>query len=117
MFVIERGAVRIESPGPRPRVIGELSRGEFFGEMSLLTGEPRAADVVATEETEVLVLDRAGIAPLIEQNPVLAEKITRVLVERQERLLEAQGSGGRDTQPGAEREELLGKIRRFFGLR
>lgn len=120
MYVVERGRVRIEAQlhGGRRKVIGVLERGEFFGEMSLLTGEPRAADVVAELETEVIALARDDLAPIIERNPQVAERLSRVLTERRQRLEEAYGTSlDRETNPAAEEDELLRRIRRFFGLK
>src|SRR3989440_8934734 len=55
MFVVHNGrvAVQVSDPGG-PRTVAELTEGNFFGEMALFTGEPRTANVVALEETEVL---------------------------------------------------------------
>jgi small-conductance mechanosensitive channel len=120
MYVIERGRVRIETrvPGVSPRLISVLKRDDFFGEISLLTGEPRTANVIAEAETEVIVLSRESLAPTIETHPAMAEKISRVLTERRQRLREAQGvPESPTTSPvNGDDDELLGKIRRFFRL-
>ncbi|MFN2415797.1 MAG: cyclic nucleotide-binding domain-containing protein, partial [Pyrinomonadaceae bacterium] len=55
MFVVHDGRVDVKiSDKGEPRTIGVLQEGDFFGEMALLTGEPRTASVVAGVETEVL---------------------------------------------------------------
>lgn len=117
MYLIERGAVRIEAAGPNgsTRTVAELRRGDFFGEMSLMTGEARAADVVASEETSVLVLDRQALAPILEVNPNLAGHISRVLADRRSLLLKLEGAM-EETQPEEREDELLARIRRFFSL-
>lgn len=118
MFIIEEGRVRVEADTRDGcRVLTELGRGDFFGEMSLLTGEQRTANVVAATETRVVVLDRETVSPLLAANPQLAELISRVLAERQHRLLELRGS----LKPSAveqerKEEELLNRIKRFFHL-
>lgn len=119
MFIVERGKVRIETDAQGaegPHLISTLERGDFFGEMSLLTGEARVANVVATEETEVLVLTRETFAPIIESNPTLADRISRVLSERRKRLSEAAGISAAPAAPATEQAELLKRIRRFFSL-
>jgi small-conductance mechanosensitive channel/CRP-like cAMP-binding protein len=119
MFIVERGQVRIEADlqgSDQPHIISTLDRGDFFGEMSLLTGEARVANVVATEETEVLVLTRETFAPIIESNPTLADRISRVLAERRKRLHEAAGTSASPVAPTTEQAELLKRIRRFFSL-
>lgn len=119
MYVVERGQVRIEAKiegSPEPHVISVLGRGEFFGEMSMLTGEARAASVIAVEETEVLVLERERFAPILESSPSLAERISQVLTDRRDRLREAHGTSLQPGRGSAEHDELLTRIRRFFSL-
>lgn len=119
MYVIERGSVRIETRvSDQPQVVSVLRQGEFFGEMSLLTGESRAADVVAAEETDVLVLDRDTLRPIIERNGGLAERISQVLAKRQQRLREVLGASlaPRPTPSRESQQELLQRIRRFFSI-
>ncbi len=119
MYIIERGRVRIETRvAEQPQVVSMLEPGEFFGEMSLLTGEQRTADVVAAEETDVIVVGRETLAPIIERNSGLAERISQVLAERQRRLREVLGASlAPNPAPSPEEhEELLKRIRRFFSL-
>ena len=55
MFVITRGSVDVQIlQGTEAKTINTLRESDYFGEMSLLTGEPRTATVAAVEETEVL---------------------------------------------------------------
>src|SRR5437588_132892 len=55
MFVVHKGHVSVQiSDNGKPRTVAMLNEGDFFGEMALFTGEPRTANVVASEETEVL---------------------------------------------------------------
>jgi CRP-like cAMP-binding protein len=55
MFVVHNGRVQVQvNENGRSRSIATLNEGDFFGEMALFTGEPRTANVVALEETEVL---------------------------------------------------------------
>lgn len=64
---------------------GELARlqpGEWFGEMSLLTGEPASATVRAESEVEVWALPRAAFAALTARSPLLLQRLCTVLVER-----------------------------------
>jgi CRP-like cAMP-binding protein len=118
MYVVESGRVRIEVRGgsaDAEQVLGSLGPGDFFGEMSLMTGRARTADVIADEETTVLGLDRAAVQPALDQHPELAEHMSRVLAERQVRL----DSVRTEAEPAAEEGEhdemeILRRIRRFF---
>src|SRR5688572_15517231 len=68
LFVIRSGAVRIErsQDGGPATTMTTLGAGDFFGEMSLLTGEPRTASIVAEQETEVVVVDKEAFARVLE---------------------------------------------------
>ena len=70
MFVIIRGSVKVQIPEKTyQKTINNLRENDFFGEMSLLTGEPRSANVIAEEESEVLRIDKNGLKPIFEGNP------------------------------------------------
>ena len=114
MFVVSRGSVdvRVDSNGT-PRTINRLGEGAFFGEMALFTGEPRTANVVATEETEVLEIGHEAMRGLFQTNPGLVDALGRAINERRAGLLASASApaGDEDTHAG-----LLSRIRRFFRL-
>ena len=62
LYVIKSGIVRLMKESETGQIIsvGELGAGEFFGEMSLLTGEPRLLSVLAQIDAEVVVVDKAA---------------------------------------------------------
>jgi NTE family protein len=64
------------------RMVREFSRGQIFGEMSLLTGEPRAASVVAIRESVLVRLDKAAFDDLSRHNPGVSAAVTRQLIRR-----------------------------------
>ncbi len=116
MFLIARGSVRVEIPdGAGRKPVGTLGPNEFFGEMSLLTGEPRSAHVVAVEETEVLRIDKNGLKPILEDNPSLVEAISEMIEERRASIQPTDDDLPDDAQPTKKR--ALVSIRRFFGLK
>src|SRR4029078_2347265 len=88
LFLIRRDSVRIMLPlsGRTPYHLATFSRGDFFGEMAFLDGNPRSADAVAVGETEVFVLSRARFDELAQQHRTLAinllESLARVLAAR-----------------------------------
>ncbi len=78
-FFIVDGAVRVEvSPDKHHRV----GPGEFFGEMSLLDGEPRSATVVADTAVRLLVVHRRDFWGLLKEVPALTERILVTLCRR-----------------------------------
>jgi branched-chain amino acid transport system substrate-binding protein len=86
LFVIAVGAVRVSHHQQDNKScidIATLLRGECFGEVALLTGEPRTADVVAIgEQTVVLRLSRERFNCLMKQHNALAIKIAGILAQR-----------------------------------
>jgi len=115
MFVVHNGRVAVQiSDRGGPRTVAELTEGNFFGEMALFTGEPRAASVVALEETEVLEIGHAAMKHIFQTNPSLAESISWTIAERQAALAKDSASAQPSIQETA---GLLSSIKRFFGLR
>jgi small-conductance mechanosensitive channel/CRP-like cAMP-binding protein len=115
MFVVHSGKVAVQvSDRAGPRKVAELTEGSFFGEMALFTGEPRTANVVAMEETEVLEIGHAAMKHLFDTNPSLAESISLTIAERQADL--ARGSERAAQTSLHETEGLLASIKRFFKL-
>ena len=103
MHVIQTGRVRVPIPDEdgSEKMVFHLGPGELVGEMALLTGEPRSADVIAESEVTTVVVDRATLEPLLEEYPKLAQFLTEILGSRLE------GSGGIE-QVGKYR--LVGKL-------
>ncbi|MCO5169482.1 MAG: protein kinase [Planctomycetes bacterium] len=90
MFIIRKGEVRvpvIDAQG-REKFVARLGAGEFFGEMALLTGEPRTADVFAETAVECLVIRRQPLQAFLGQHPRVASFLTEILGKR---LLEGAG--------------------------
>ena len=116
MFVIIRGAVNVQIiENGNPRIINKLGDNDFFGEMSLLTGQPRTATVVASEETEVLRITKSALKPIFESNPELVRSISEIIEERKELLKpKAEETNG---SPEDEEKGMLRAIKNFFGLR
>jgi CRP-like cAMP-binding protein len=116
MFVIISGSVKVQIPEKDyQKTINTLGENDFFGEMSLLTGEPRTANVIAVVESEVLRIDKAGLKPIFESNPALVEAVSELVEERREILKQTTPSEAETETNG--RKGMLGSIRKFFGLR
>jgi CRP-like cAMP-binding protein len=77
MYIIQSGSANVELMTPDGAQIHLATLGEqqFFGEMSLLDGAPRAASVIAAERTHALGFFRADLMGLIEHAPRLGFKI------------------------------------------
>ncbi len=92
-----------------------LGRGQYFGEMSLLTGEPRSATVVAVEDSVLFELDRAGVSELFVGRPGLATQLSTVLAERRLQL-EAVANANVPPSDHPEANRILARLRQIFGL-
>ena len=82
----------------------------------LLTGEPRAATVVAVEDAVLLELDRPAFARLFVSQPGLARQLSALLAQRRTQLRAVAEAGGSGTDPTPEAGRILGRLRQIFGL-
>jgi CPA1 family monovalent cation:H+ antiporter len=94
VFFIASGAVEVILPERRVR----LGDGEFFGEMALLAGRPRQADVVALTYCHLLVLRRADLERFMRANPQARETIHRV-AEARRAMNAADGASSSEAGP------------------
>lgn len=82
-FIIAEGAARVYSGVvPSGRAKARLRQGDFFGEMSLLDGEPRSATVVADGDLSVFRLRRSAFVKVVSNEPTIAIRIMAGLAGR-----------------------------------
>jgi CRP-like cAMP-binding protein len=85
-YVILSGRVSVKAQkGSRTLRMGNLGKGEFFGEMALLTRQPRNATVTSLEVSELMVLRKREFDELLMKHPARAQKIRRAFLERASR--------------------------------
>jgi small-conductance mechanosensitive channel/CRP-like cAMP-binding protein len=117
-YIIREGQVAVSMKGPDGRTVtvAHLASGAFFGEMSLLTGEPRSGTVAAETDVQVLRVTKQDFASLLQANAELAGKLAAVLEKRNEgRRTAMTASVTRESVPET-RSALAVRIRQFFGL-
>ncbi len=115
LFVIARGHARVAvAQGAASREVARLGPGDFFGEMALMTGEPRSATVVADGELRCWRIDKAAVERALTAHPALAEQLAEVLAERRVQLDAARDGGGAGKVATA-KQDLMARISRFFG--
>ncbi|HZJ17879.1 MAG TPA: mechanosensitive ion channel family protein [Chthoniobacteraceae bacterium] len=121
MFILLRGeaAVVLSANGSETRV-ATLREGDYFGEMSLLTGEPRSATVVAQTDCELWEIGKEVIGQLLEENQILVEKLSDLLAKRR---MENEGLLANTQAPAAVQDKhreyragFLTKLKAFFEL-
>ncbi len=84
LYIIKTGQVKIATYSSEGEevILSILTENEFFGELSLLDGKPRSANVTAIEPTQVLVLQQHDFLDTIEKHPEIAKQIMVALSER-----------------------------------
>jgi CRP/FNR family transcriptional regulator, cyclic AMP receptor protein len=84
LFMILTGRIKVTILGDDGReiILTVLGPGDFFGEMSLLDNEPRSATAIATEETELVSLQRADFETVLSDNKEIALGLIRILTQR-----------------------------------
>jgi CRP-like cAMP-binding protein len=118
-LVIEGEADVIITVSDHTEKVATLHAGDYFGEMALMTGEPRRATVVAQTNVKCYRLDKEAFQYIIERRPEMAEDISHTLAKRSVELEAVQqGLIGEAMNRHIQRRqnELLHRIRDFFGL-
>jgi small-conductance mechanosensitive channel/CRP-like cAMP-binding protein len=122
MYALALGGacVTIRSEDGSERDVARLTSGEFFGEMSLLTGDPRTATVTAVEDSVLVEVSKSALLPILQAQPAVAERMAEVMAMRRQGLDRAHQDAAVETKRHAEvqtaTKSLLGRIRGFFGL-
>jgi CRP-like cAMP-binding protein/small-conductance mechanosensitive channel len=119
LYVLIDGEVEVRrhaGDGTAVKVVAHLTAPGFFGEMGLLTGAPRRADVVALTDVECYRLDKAGLEQILKERPEVAEALSKAVAARDVGL-DAATEGIDDEARHARAEaRILDKIQEFFGL-
>lgn len=125
-YIIKSGKVLVSARDEEGRTtfMRDMTGGEFFGEISLLTGAPRSATVTIIEDAELLVVGKEDMRCMLEENDRLAEHMSQVLALRQQQLEEQRlrkleqvsQANAQQAANGVEtlRSEFLSRILQFF---
>jgi small-conductance mechanosensitive channel len=114
LYLIIEGEAKVLIDGPNGNVqVSSLRSGDFFGEMGMLTGEPRRATVVAQTPVECYRLDKAGFAHVLQDRPELAHEVAAVAERRNAESAARLQQAGVAQPP---RGDLLARILSFFSL-
>jgi len=122
LFVVDRGAVHVRASdggsngGDADGDIATLGPGDFFGEMSLLTGAPRAATCIAAKETVCWEIPSEGFRRIVDERPAIAEEISGLLAARQGALDDRRGAKREPTDLDGDKARLLARVRAYFHL-
>lgn len=121
LYIIISGEaeVYLEMPNGVRQTINTLGKGNFFGEMGLMTGAPRAASVIAQTDIECYRLDKEVFEEVLHSRPSIAEEISHILVKRRAELdtvLQDMDAQSARKDVSQQRSEILSTIKRFFSL-
>lgn len=118
-YVVDDGRLAVLiTEGRTEQQVAVLAAGDLFGEISLLTGEPRAATVRAIGDARLVVVGSSSLRAALERAPDLATKLAEVATLRREGLLEARAAldAAARARVDAQSHRLRELIRRFFKL-
>lgn len=114
MFVVVAGQVAVVL-GPEAREVATIAAGGYFGEMSLLTGEPRTATVVARGDTAVLEIGAENFRALGAADPASLEELGTAAIGRRVELEQARQASLPASAADA-RASLVGRMKKFLRL-
>lgn len=116
LYVLTSGEVDIwfEINAHERKHLATLSAGRAFGEMGLMTGEPRRATAIARTEVECYRIDKSSFEQIMQSRPTLAEEFARILSERNQKLAALKNEP--QQSHSQQRAHILRAIKLFFRL-
>ncbi|MCL0045933.1 mechanosensitive ion channel family protein [Nitrospinaceae bacterium] len=117
LFVLVEGLLEVRSQVEgEKRHLSFLRPGSFLGEMALLTGEKRSADVISSTESLVGELTKESIMSLATENPEILNKMTAVVAKRRLKNKEMWATSAKAHDEAVEKEEksLMARVINFF---
>jgi small-conductance mechanosensitive channel/CRP-like cAMP-binding protein len=122
LYILRRGEteVRVSADGSDlSKHVATLHEGDFFGEMGLLTGEPRTATIIALTDVECYRLDKEHFSEILQHRPEVAHDLAHILAQRRVELdavREGLNEEAKRQRMTNLRTDFLGRIRKFFTL-
>jgi CRP-like cAMP-binding protein len=121
MFILAEGLLEVwvKNEQGNSAKVADLAPGTFFGEKSLLTGEPRSATVVCATDAIVCEITKDAVVELFARDPEIPELLSRAVAIREVQNRDILGRMERDERVrelDRETDRFLGRIRTFFGL-
>lgn len=118
MYVLVEGLLDVyrTGDGNAETRVARIQTGRFFGEMSLLTGEPRSATIRAALNSVVLTIEKSALVRLLERRPGLVDDLSRSLAERRlaDKARELTATNSLQDQSDSLTDQFKKKILGFF---
>ena len=117
LYLIVKGEADVWVQGAQGArsLVATLHDGHVFGEMGMMTGEPRRATVIAKTDVDCYRLDKEGLRRILTARPDIAAEISHVLVDR-EIALAQQKALVDQPEPEKRCADILARIREFFAM-
>jgi CRP-like cAMP-binding protein len=112
MFIVRRGRVAI-TVGADHREVAVTEAGGYFGEMSLLTGDPRTATVIARGDCTVFEITADAFRAYVQSRPMSSSSLPKRRPARRRTLDQSRAAA---SPHAVEHTSLVHRMRRFFGL-
>jgi small-conductance mechanosensitive channel/CRP-like cAMP-binding protein len=120
LFVVMEGEADVLiKTGEQSTHVATIQKGQFFGEMSLLTGAPRSATVQANSQLTVAVVGKSAMSQVISRNLSLADQFGTILAARQSNLAATRATADRAAKlrsDAGDEKSLTTRILKFFRL-
>ncbi len=113
LFIVLKGALEVSID---EMIVGSICQGSFFGEMSLLTGEPRSATVRTICEVWLAEITKEIMEPILRANPAMLETLSTILSERELKSRVSRASQTETVSTLPQNEDYLCRLKTFFGL-
>lgn len=84
--------IGLTSTDGRELIINVMHPGDFFGELGLLTGQPRSANALASQPSELIAVPRGAFMEILEREPAVARRLLEVTADRLSRTSEFENS-------------------------
>ncbi|GAB4141570.1 MAG: mechanosensitive ion channel family protein [Ignavibacteriales bacterium] len=116
MFILVEGLldVFISTEDKKQIKVAQLTPGNFFGEMSLLTGEQRSADVIANSESLVYEITKDTMQQILKSRPALVDELGKTIAERKYKNVMMQDEYDKGASSFV--KDLIHKIKIFFRM-
>jgi small-conductance mechanosensitive channel/CRP-like cAMP-binding protein len=115
LFAVARGRVAVLT-GKDDREVATIDAGAYFGEMSLLTGEPRSATVAARGDCLVVEIEAEAFRAVAEANPMVLEHVALAAVARREGLASARAVAASQVATTDTARSFIVRMKRFLRL-
>jgi CRP-like cAMP-binding protein len=122
LFIVAEGLVNIslKDNHGQEKWLARIEPGRYFGEISLLTGQPRSASAQAATEVICYKITKEILEPIFQNQPELLEKISAIMADRQLQLCRVQAQADAEICAFEDPNNghwFLHQMQRFFGIK